>query len=129
MKVSNEVEATTDKVDKLSVDNNRERGNRRNRNKKPEQPHYSAKKVTTTPTGNVEGVTTELEAGNVKEGNNNGSGLNVVVGKPPVKACADDGKSDGGGSNTGTGRRKHKNKNRPLADSASVTDSHDPQVS
>jgi len=85
-------------------------GRRSNKNKKPEQPHYSAKKVTgPTSQGGGSG------APEVDEG--------IVVGKPPTKPTADDAKSDGGGSNTGTGRRKNKNRNRPTTDLNSTQDS------
>ena len=121
---SGDVDAAADKVDKLSVDDNqRDRSGRRNKNKKPEQPHYSAKKVT-TPSGNADAVQRDGDVVGSKEGHN-GGGVNVVVGKPPParpSAAADDAKSDGGGSNTGTARRKNKNKNRAASDTNSVQD-------
>ena len=120
---SNDVDNATEKVGQLSCDDNqqhqgqqRERtGTGKRKSKKPEQPHYTAKKVI----GSNESCP---EIGSEASGNNEESSNNkeipVVVAKPPQQpakpvSAADDTKSEGGGSNTGTARRnRNKNKSR-----------------
>jgi hypothetical protein len=144
--MSPDVDGAAVKVGQLFVDDNHRTGTgKRHKNKKPEQPHYSAKKVT-TPSGTSENATADVDV--VKENivkenvikenvvkeniikenviKENIVKESVVVGKPPQQPAkpatgADDVKSEGGGSNTGTARRRAKNKQRSAAAEKAVS--------
>ncbi len=126
---SNDVDNATEKVGQLFVDDNQRTGTGKRKNKKPEQPHYSAKKV-----GPNENIPEDASSG-TKEGSIKDSG-GPVVSKPPQQPAkpaggqaADDTKSEGGGSNTGTARRnRNKNKSRSSGEKAISPVSKDSQV-
>ena len=147
--MSPDVDGAAEKVGQLFVDDNHRTGTgKRHKNKKPEQPHYSAKKVT-TPSGTAENATADVEvvkeiAATVAKENIVKENIikenvvkenivkesivkeSVVVGKPPQQPAkpapgGDDVKSEGGGSNTGTARRRAKNKQRSAAAEKAVS--------
>ena len=126
LQASNDVDNA---MEKLSVaDDNQRTGTGKRKNKKPEQPHYSAKKV-----GPNENLPEDGGSGNKEIKDCAGP----VVTKPPQQPAkpagggqaADDAKSEGGGSNTGTARRNRaKNKSRSSAEKAVSPASKENQV-